>query len=72
MLGACKCGAVGEVLSHPQGVGFAVALLPRPHLLLVCSIGCLSEFCRIFVHTSTLAVFWFCLATWWMVASLDG
>lgn len=66
-----KCGAVGEVLSHPR-VGIAVALLPRPHLLLVCSIGCLSEFCRVFVHTSTLAVFWFCLATWWMGESLDG
>lgn len=60
-----KCGATREVLSHPQGVGIAVALLPSPHLLLsVCSIGCLSEFCRVFVYTSTLAAFWFCLATW--------
>lgn len=54
---------LAEALSHfafppQQGVGIAVALLPRPHLILsVCSIGCRSEFCRIFHYMSTLAVF---------------
>lgn len=68
-----KCGAAREALSRPQGVGIAVALLPRLHLLLSAPLaGCLSEFCCIFVYTSTLAAFWFCLATWWMVESLDG